>query len=97
MAKSKELFLKSGTTFWTDPDNVTKEVKKSSWFRMILIKLLNQMGVAIVDPCCPPQNNIPVSWNTQTSTLQAWVNGQYVNVNTPASGSTTTSTTTTTP
>ena len=92
----KELFLKAGSVFYTDPAEVTKEVKKSSWFRLILVKLLGQMGVPVVDPCCPPSNNVPVSWNTQTSTLQAWIDGAWVDVNTASSGSTTVPPTTTT-
>lgn len=92
----KELFLKAGSTFYTDPATVTKEVKKASWFRYILVRLLIQMGVPVVDPCCPQSDNVPVSWNTQTSTLQAWIDGAWVDVNTAASGSTTIPPTTTT-
>ena len=91
----KELFLKPGSYFYSDPKTQNENIK-NGWFRKIMAKLLRQMGVPVVDPCCDPLPNVPVSWNTETSTLQAWVNGAWVSVETAGGAATTTSTSTTT-
>jgi len=92
----KELFLKAGSVFYTDPATVTKDVKKSSWFRLILVKLLNEMGVPVVDPCCPAGTRVPLAYNTATGQDEVYIDGAWVPVETASGASTTTTTSTTT-
>lgn len=90
----KELFIKSGVTYYADPKTVSKDEKNKSWLRKILVKLLSEMGVPVVDPCCEPGDRVPLAFNRTTGQDEVFVNGQWVPVES-ATGSTITSTTTT--
>lgn len=88
----KEVFLKTGVLFHKDPKEATKE-EKSGWLRKIIIKLLGEMGVPIVDPCCDNGNRVPLAYNRTTGQDEVFIDGQWVPVE-QANGQSTSTTTT---
>lgn len=41
-------------------------------FEKVLKYALDDMKVASVVPCCPPENLVPVVWNVEEGELQYW-------------------------
>lgn len=95
MAK-KELFLKAGSTFFTDPETVTKEVKSGSYVAQIIVKILNRIGIPAVLPCCPSGERVVLVYNRTTGQDEIWLDGAWVPVETASGASTTTTTSTST-